>query len=277
MAESFGERLRERILERGNLCVGIDPSAAQLSHWDRGDDSDAAEYFARTVLDAVAEAAVAIKPQIAYFERFGAAGYRVLERLLADARASDILIIADAKRGDIGSTNEGYAAAWLDDRSPLASDAVTVSPYTGVAALQPFFHYVPQGKGVFILAATSNPEGRFVQSARTASGDPVESRILREIAAMNALTDGLGGVGAVWGATRDVGDFDLTQLQGPYLVPGVGAQGATAEDASRLFVGCPKGSVLVNVSRGISHHGPTKQTLRDVARHTRDELLSAFA
>jgi len=167
MAETFGLRLQQRVQEFGPLCVGIDPSKTLLESWGRDDAIEGLEFFALSVLEAALGNAAVIKPQVAYFERFGAAGYVILERLLSEARDAGMMVIADAKRGDIGATNEGYAEAWLDDKSPLSCDAVTVSPYTGVAALTPFFDRVPAGKGVFLLAATSNPEGRTLQEART--------------------------------------------------------------------------------------------------------------
>ena len=150
MVESFGRQLQQRVLEFGPLCVGIDPSRALLHAWEREDTVEGLEFFSLAVLEAAAQNAAVLKPQVAYFERFGAAGYHVLERLIREARDAGMMVIADAKRGDIGSTNEGYASAWLDDASPLASDAVTISPYTGVAALTPFFDRVPAGKGVFL-------------------------------------------------------------------------------------------------------------------------------
>src|SRR5487761_2302260 len=168
MIESFGARLQERVRALGPLCVGIDPSPRLLVEWERPDSVDGLEFFALSVLEAVIGCAAAIKPQISFFERFGADGYHVLERVMAEARDADVLIVADAKRGDISSTNDGYAEAWLSDRSPLRADALTVTPYVGVAALGPFFELAKAtGRGVFVLAATSNDEGRILQTART--------------------------------------------------------------------------------------------------------------
>ena len=273
MAETFGDRLQTRVRELGPLCVGVDPSRELLGAWEREDRPEGLEFFALTVLEASLGVAVALKPQVAYFERFGSAGYRVLERLIAEAREADLLVIADAKRGDIGSTNDGYASAWLDDSSPLASDAVTISPYTGVGALAPFIRATGQ-RGVFVLAATSNEEGREIQSARTDSGERVEDHVLRSVATLNEGAAGLGSVGVVLGATRQPPRFDLANLRGPYLVPGVGAQGASAEDVGRLFSRCPEGSVLVNVARAILSEGPDPLAIRDAARRWRDNLSS---
>jgi len=272
MAESFGQRLQERIRALGPLCVGVDPSRALLGAWGRPDSVEGLEFFALAVLEASIGSAAAIKPQVAYFERFGAAGYRVLERLVSDARDADVLVIADAKRGDIGATNEAYASAWLHPSSPLCSDALTVSPFTGVAALAPFFAQAVDGRGVFVLAATSNDEGRTLQRARTDNDEAVEDYVLRQVAEINRRGDGLGSVGVVLGATRERPRFDLASLAGPYLVPGVGAQGATAEDVGRLFERCPEGTVLVNVARAVLEAGPERSALRDAVRRWRDNL-----
>jgi len=276
MAETFGLRLQQRVQEFGPLCVGIDPSKTLLESWGRDDAIEGLEFFALSVLEAALGNAAVIKPQVAYFERFGAAGYVILERLLSEARDAGMMVIADAKRGDIGATNEGYAEAWLDDKSPLSCDAVTVSPYTGVAALTPFFDRVPAGKGVFLLAATSNPEGRTLQEARTHEDEAVEDMVLRSVAEYNRNGEGLGGVGVVLGATRHQPRFDLSRLHGPYLVPGVGAQGATPDQVGRLFARCPKGSVVVNVSRAILSVGPDRGALTDSVRRWRDDLANSL-
>jgi len=276
MAETFGQRLQQRVQEFGPLCVGIDPSKTLLESWGRDDAIEGLEFFALSVLEAALGNAAVIKPQVAYFERFGAAGYVILERLLSEARDAGMMVIADAKRGDIGATNEGYAEAWLDDKSPLSCDAVTVSPYTGVAALTPFFDRVPAGKGVFLLAATSNPEGLTLQEARTSEDEAVEDMVLRSVAEYNRNGEGLGGVGVVLGATRHQPRFDLSRLHGPYLVPGVGAQGATPDQVGRLFARCPKGSVVVNVSRAILSVGPDRGALTDSVRRWRDDLANSL-
>ncbi len=274
MVETFGQRLQERIRALGPLCVGIDPSSSLLTSWGRPDSIEGVEFVALALLEASVGSAAAIKPQVAYFERFGSAGYRVLERLISDARDAQILVIADVKRGDIGATNDAYASAWLDESSPLCSDALTVSPFTGVGALTPFFSRAVRGRGVFVLAATSNDEGRSLQRARTDRDEAVEDLILRSIAEMNRRDEGLGSLGVVLGATRDRPHFDLAALQGPYLVPGVGAQGATPEQVGRLFERCPEGTVLVNVARSIGETGPERSALRDGVRRWRDNLTT---
>jgi orotidine-5'-phosphate decarboxylase len=272
VVENFGRRLQERIRATGPLCVGIDPSAQLLDAWGRPDSVEGLEFMALSILDAATGAAAAIKPQVAYFERFGSAGYRVLERLIAEARDADVMVIADVKRGDIGATNDAYAAAWLEESSPLCCDALTVSPYTGMGALAPFFSRCVQGRGVFVLAATSNDEGRRLQRARTEADEAVEDLILRSVAELNQTHDALGPFGAVLGATRERPRFDLAALRGPYLVPGVGAQGATPEQVGRLFERCREGTVLVNVARNIAIAGPERPALRDAVARWRDNL-----
>ena len=155
MSETFGVRLQERIRDLGPLCVGIDPGSTLIESWGRSDSVDGLEFFSLAVLEAVLDTAAAIKPQVSYFERFGAQGYRVLERLLEEARDANVLIIADVKRGDIGSTNEGYAEAWLGDSSPLRVDALTLNPYLGIDSLLPFVRRAREsGRGAFILSGT---------------------------------------------------------------------------------------------------------------------------
>ncbi len=278
MDQNFAERLSERIRDVGPLCVGIDPSRRLLSAWGRDNDEVGLEYAALTMLHAAIGAAAAVKPQVAYFERFGSVGFRVLERLISEARDAEILVVADAKRGDIDSTNDGYAEAWMDPHSPLAADAVTVHPYLGFGALHPFIERTRHsGRGVFVVVASSNEEGREIQHATTANGELVEDALLRAIAEVNESADGLGGVGAVVGATRGRPHFALEQLRGPYLVPGVGAQGASAEHVARLFERCPTGSVLANVARAIGDAGPEPRALRDAVQRWRDDLVAALA
>ncbi len=277
MVESFGVRLQELITERGPLCIGVDPSATVLEQWGRRDDVEGLEFAALSIVEAAIGTAVAVKPQVAFFERFGSAGYRILERVIREARDASLVVVADAKRGDIGSSVEGYAQAWLTDGSPLAVDALTAHPYLGVGSLAPLVRAAQgSGRGLFVLAATSNAEGREVQGAIVDGERSVEVAVLGAIAALNAGAESLGAIGAVIGATRDRPDFDLTRLQGPILVPGVGAQGATPERVRRLFGGVPRASVLVNVARSILERGPDRRAAHDAARRWRDEISDAL-
>jgi orotidine-5'-phosphate decarboxylase len=264
--------------DRGPLCVGIDPHPALLQRWGLNDDAAGLERFSLTVLEAVASLAAAVKPQVALYERHGSAGMAVLERVLAAAADASVLTIADAKRGDIGSTMAAYADAWLRDGSALAADSVTLSPYLGFESLRPALDLAAQtGRGVFVLALTSNPEGASVQ--HVGGADSVARRIVRAAAVENQRYAGtLGSTGLVVGATvgsalTDL-DLDLAAVRGPILAPGLGAQGATAADLRRTF-GSAYGQVLGTSSRDILGAGPRIQDLSDAARRTLEELRSA--
>ena len=274
--EPFGTRLRRSMDRFGPLCVGIDPHAALLVDWGLPDDVHGLERFARTVVEAVGGRVAAVKPQSAFFERFGSGGVAVLERTIAAARAAGTLVVLDVKRGDIGSTAAAYADAYLDPASPGFADAITVSPYLGFGSLRPMLDLAAaSGSGVFVLALTSNPEGAQVQRALAAdgSGRTVAAEILQQIATENLGATPMGSVGAVVGATIDpVGiGFDLATLGGPILAPGFGAQGATAEDVRTVF-GTALGSVLAASSRDILRLGPDPLALRAGALRVADGL-----
>jgi orotidine-5'-phosphate decarboxylase len=260
---TFGARLAAALDDRGSLCVGIDPHAGLLSAWGLSDDVDGLARFADICVSAFADTAAVVKPQSAFFERFGSAGIAVLERTIADCRGAGALVVLDVKRGDIGSTMTAYAEAYLDPASPLASDAITVSPFLGVGSLQPVFDLVDSaGAGVFVLAATSNPEGPQVQHARTTSGPTVAQTIVDEMASRNAGVRPLGSLGVVAGATIEAHVVSFADLNGPILVPGVGAQGGTAEDVRRVFGGATR-DVIPSVSRDVLRHGSDVVELRD--------------
>lgn len=219
---------------RGPLCVGIDPHATLLRDWGLGDDIKGLTAFTRTVVEALADRVAVLKPQSAFYERFGSRGVAVLERAVADARAAGALVLMDAKRGDIGSTMAAYAATYLDPDSPLFSDALTVSPYLGFGSLRPALDAArAAGSGLFVLALTSNPEGAEVQRATAGDGRTVAQAVLDHVARENAGAVPLGSVGAVVGATLGETGADLA-INGPLLAPGIGAQGATP----RIFPGC---------------------------------------
>jgi orotidine-5'-phosphate decarboxylase len=250
----FGERLAAARAAAGLLCVGIDPHASELASWSLPDSAAGARDYALRLLAAVAGRVAAVKPQSAFFERHGSAGVAVLEELLAAAREAGVLVLLDVKRGDIGSTAAAYAEAYLDRSSPMAADAITVSPYLGVGALDPVFATATaHGAGVFVLAMTSNPEGRGLQGAVVRPGLTVAGEVLAEVAARNAGTPGRS-FGAVVGATIGATSEDL-RIGGPLLAPGLGAQGATAADLPGVF-GSALPDVLPSVSRGISTAGP---------------------
>lgn len=279
MTESFADRVVEAVEATGPLCAGIDPSAALLAAWGLPDDPGGLRTFCATCVEAFAGALGVVKPQVAFFERHGSAGMAELERLIADATAAGLLVIADAKRGDIDSTASAYAEAWLGDASPLAADAVTAHPYLGLGALEPLVRQAgTTGRGVLVVARSSNPEGRGLQQAVTSDGAPVEDMLLSGIAACNG-SPGVpqGTVGAVIGATLEPSSFPLSQLGGVILAPGLGAQGARPEDVATRFAGCAAGTVLPSSSRGLLQAGPDPDDLRHAARLLVRELVAAMA
>ncbi|WP_442545856.1 orotidine-5'-phosphate decarboxylase [Arthrobacter sp. KN11-1C] len=275
-SQPFGSRLAAAMAARGPLCVGIDPHPALLADWGLNDDVAGLERFSLTVVEAVATLAAAVKPQVALYERHGSAGMAVLERTLAAAADAGVLSIADAKRGDIGSTMAAYADAWLRDGSALAADSVTLSPYLGFESLRPALDLAAEsGRGVFVLALTSNPEGKSVQ--HVGGSESVARRIAEAAAEENRRYSGaMGSVGLVVGATiggalTELG-LDLDAVHGPILAPGLGAQGATPADLRATF-GAAYPAVLATSSRGILAAGPAIAGLRSATEATRDGLL----
>jgi orotidine-5'-phosphate decarboxylase len=273
-AEPFGARLVEAVARHGRLCVGVDPSPAQLAAWGLPDDPDGLEAFAAVCLDALAADVAVLKPQSAFFERHGSEGIAVLERFVVAARAQGARVLLDAQRGDIGSTMQGYADAYLDPARPLAVDALTVTPYLGFEALRPVLDAArTRGAGVFVVALTSNPEGPQVQHARTARGT-VAGDILAAVAAENAGEPGLGSVGAVVGANLASIREDLA-VNGPLLAPGFGAQGGTVADLVRNF-GAVRDLVLPSTSRDVLSAGPDPAQLRDAAAQVARTVTAAL-
>lgn len=271
---TFGSRLAAARQAYGPLCVGIDPHTSVLEQWGLPDSIDGLDRFAALCVEALAGQVGFVKPQSAFFERFGAAGISVLERTLADFRHTGTLTILDVKRGDIGTTAQAYADAYLDEDAPMAADAVTVSPFLGFGSLQPFLDVAERNDaGVFVLALTSNPEGRQLQNARLDTGRTVAEAVLDELRTLNAGATPMGSFGAVVGATigETVADLDIN---GPLLVPGLGAQGGTVEDLGRLFDGV-RSQVIAASSRGVLAAGPDVASLRTEATRLNAELGQA--
>ncbi|WP_111509035.1 orotidine-5'-phosphate decarboxylase [Mycobacterium kyogaense] len=263
----FGDRLSDAMASRGPLCPGIDPHPELLRDWGLSTDVDGLARFSDICVAAFAGFAV-VKPQVAFFEAYGSAGFAVLERTIAALRAEGVLVLADAKRGDIGSTMAAYAAAWAGE-SPLAADAVTASPYLGFGSLQPLLDTAEaHGRGVFVLAATSNPEGASLQRA-DAGGRTIAQSIVDAAAAVNAGGRN-GSVGVVVGATL-VDPPDVSALGGPVLVPGVGAQGGRPEALAGLGGALP-GQLLPAVSREVLRAGPDPAAVRAAAERMRDAV-----
>jgi orotidine-5'-phosphate decarboxylase len=270
---AFGARLSGAAAERGALCVGVDPHPALLAAWGLTDDADGLARFTDACVAAFAGNVAVVKPQSAFFERHGARGVAVLEELLTAFAGTPTLTILDVKRGDIGSTMDGYADAYLGVGAPLGADAVTLSPYLGFESLSAALDTAADaGRGAFVLARTSNPEGAPVQLAEFGGRSTAQSMV-DGAAARNAGADPLGDVGVVVGATREHG-LDLSALNGPVLAPGLGAQGARPADIPEVFAGL-HGLVLPAASRSILAAGPAVPALRAAAESLRDELTAA--
>lgn len=282
---AFGDRLAVAFAERGRLCVGIDPHAHLLTEWGLPVSAAGAREFGLIAVESAVGRAALVKPQVAFFERYGSAGYAALEDVLAAARTAGLLVVADAKRGDIGTSVTAYAESWLTPGSPLEADALTVSAFQGVGSLaEPMRLAEENGKGLFVLAATSNPEAAVVQQAVVASGPragmTVARAIIEDVHAFNQQQPphAYGTVGLVLGATVDLGSYGI-DVSGapvtpafPVLAPGFGHQGARVEDASRLF-GTLAPGVIVSESRGLLSAG--RDGLADVIARRSQEVRAS--
>jgi orotidine-5'-phosphate decarboxylase len=257
VSTAFSDRLAAAVeRKRSQLCVGLDPRVDLFPVELRGEAPAAgAERFCRGIIDAVAPHAVAVKPQLAFFEALGADGIRAFEEVCAYARAAELLVIVDGKRGDIGSTARAYASAYLDGQPPLG-DALTVNAFLGRDSLDPFFTAARRyGGGIFCLVKTSNAGSADVQDLALSDG----RRLWMQLA---ALVDqwgeelvgesGLSSVGAVVGATfpREVGEARRLMPRSVLLLPGIGEQGGTPADVARAFTSGPA-SALVAASRSV--------------------------
>lgn len=279
--DPFGIRLGEAVDRFGSVCVGIDPHAALLEAWQLPDTVQGLRQFCEIAVEAFGGQAALVKPQSAFFERFGAAGVEMLEDVLAGLREMGTLSLLDVKRGDIGSTMAAYAQAYLSDASPLRADAITVSPFLGFGSLAPAFDLARRtGRGVFVLAMTSNPEAGHVQHAMWGE-ETVSGTIVDEVAEANALVraDSYGDVGMVVGATvgKDIADLGLAerlaQSRAPLLAPGLGAQGATIGDIGRGF-GPAARLVLPATSRAVLSAGPDVAALRQALREVQQQAAA---
>ena len=274
---SFAARLQQQIAAHGALCVGIDPSAAILESCGLPNTAEGALAFGRLVLDASDYQLSIVKPQSAFFERFGSAGVKAMEELSAEARSRDVLVLLDAKRGDIDSTALAYAQSYFGSDSGLRVDAVTANAYLGLAALDAMFDFaVKHEGGVFVVVRSSNPEGRALQTAKMASGETVAQSLCREITERNRKYGAhpVGPLGAVVGATCDDAQATVAALPNAFiLAPGVGAQGATMDDIARRMPNA-RGRILANVSRAILANGTSASDIRTTIRELKRQAAN---
>jgi orotidine-5'-phosphate decarboxylase len=296
--EPFGDRLSRRVAERGSqLVVGLDPDPARL--WPRAyelvqgaaPDSEPATRAAfavavhcALVIEAVAEHAVAVKLQVACFERLGAPGWAALSEAAHRARTRGLLVIADAKRGDIDVTAAAYAQAYFGatptpygEVEGLSADALTANPLLGADALEPLLGTARQaGKGLFVLVRTSNPGAADLQDLALDSGETVSERLARlvhELGQLGTPHEKLSDVGAVVGATAPERLARLRERmpETPFLLPGVGAQGGRVEDLAPAL-GDDPGSLLITASRAIVNAGTDGTDTADAAREAAARL-----
>ena len=271
---SFVSRLSRRIKDHSPLCVGIDPSASVLNACGLPDSAAGALEFGKRVLTAARFEVAIIKPQSAFFERFGSPGVAAMEELTALARAREVLVLLDCKRGDIDTTGAAYAAAYFAPSTPLRVDAVTTHPYLGLGALHPFIDFAVKHDGaVFVVVRSSNPEGFELQTARLANGETVAQNLCRQIGALNHkyAAAAVGPVGAVVGATCEDATAALADLPTSFiLAPGVGAQGATMSDVLARM-GAARSRVLPTVSRAILANGSAEADLRSSIRTLQEQ------
>jgi orotidine-5'-phosphate decarboxylase len=263
----------------GPLVFGLDPSGEMLETWGLGDTAAGLERFVDVVVAAAEGSASVVKPQSAFYERHGWEGIRALARLIEACRSAGVLVLLDAKRGDVGSTNDAYAAAYLGQDAPMPVDALTVTAYLGFTALRSIFERAADaGAGIFVVARSSNPEGRALQLARLPDGRSVEQHLLSEIEIenMRLSCEDIGPIGAVIGPGHGpLDDVDLVEARGLFLAPGIGAQGAGIDDVVACFGACPD-RVLPSASRSLLAAGPSVPALKDALAGLNDSLVTAL-
>ncbi|HKY01076.1 MAG TPA: orotidine-5'-phosphate decarboxylase [Burkholderiales bacterium] len=276
----FASRLQQRVTQFSALCVGIDPSGKLLHDCGLPDDAEGAYAFGERILHASEFDIAIIKPQSAYFERHGSEGVRAMEELTRLAQSKEILVLLDAKRGDIDTTGAAYAEAYFSPQSPLRADALTLHAYLGLSALNQAIDFaVMHGGGLFPVVRSSNPEGQPLQCARLPDGRSVAESLCDEITALNKnyAPEGLGPIGAVVGATCDDADAIAARMPRAFiLAPGVGAQGATMRDV-RTRMPSASGRVLASVSRAILKNGSQPGEIATAIRALRDEAQRELA
>ncbi len=276
----FAQRFAVLRQQRGPFCLGLDPSPALLDAWGLEDSVEGLRHFCFTTFDAAADQLSAIKPQSAYFERFGSKGIAVLENCIAAIRDRSSLALLDVKRGDIGSTNAAYAQAYLDPRGPLNSDAITVHPFLGFHALAPLVEQVKKTQtGLFVVVLSSNPEGKLIQNARVFTDTTVVESLCDAISATNQALcpNALGPIGAVVGVTAEGVSETVERLpRSLILAPGLGAQGGDFATIAKRFKKANE-RVLPISSRGVLSQGPDVKKLREAIRMHRERSWEALS
>jgi orotidine-5'-phosphate decarboxylase len=279
MTDTFAARFARVRATFGPLAWGFDPSGELLGAWGVGDTADGLDRFADIALGAAVGTVGVVKLQSAFYERHGWRGVRTLQRAIVEARSAGLLVIVDAKRGDVGTTNDAYAEAFLGDDAPLGADALTVHPYLGLAAMGSFISRAHESRScLLVVTRSSNPEGRSVQSAVDMAGQSVEATLLEEIGDLNAkLAPGeVGPIGAVVSPTHMDPRLDLPTARALFLAPGIGAQGATPADVAEVFAACPD-RVIPSASRTLLSAGPETSRLQQTAAALADEFRQALA
>jgi orotidine-5'-phosphate decarboxylase len=279
MTEAFATRFAAVRAEAGPLVWGLDPAADLLESWGLGDNPDGLDRFADIALAAAPGVVGLVKPQSAFYERHGWRGIRTLQRLIAEARAAGLLVILDIKRGDVGTTNDAYAEAYLGKEAPMAADAITVHPFLGLGAMGCYVSRAAEsGSCVLIVTRSSNPEGRVIQGAVTGAGRSIEQELLHQIGELNQrlAPGGIGPVGAVVGPRHIEPQLDLAAARCLFLAPGVGAQGATPADVAKVFAAC-RHRVMPSASRSLLAAGPDVARLRLAAGALAAEFRSLLA
>lgn len=281
----FADRLIAATRAHGPLCVGIDPHAGRIPDLFGGDTPEGLERWGISVVEAAAGRAGIVKPQAGLFERHGWQGMRALAQVCAAAKDHGLIVLMDAKRGDIGSTAEGYAKAYLAANSPFVCDALTVNPYMGLDTLEPHVRTAEEsGKGVIVLARTSNP-GSADYQAKDLEGAPLYARVVESLAPMIERLKGDSGWSGLMLVTGATGPDEARQLRtlapnALFLVPGYGAQGAGAGEAMAGFVSARNGGNrleggCVNASRSLtfpsgSESAPHLEDWRDLVTQAID-------
>ncbi len=276
---SFADRALEAMSEHGPLVFGLDPFGDLLVDWGLGDTPDGLERFVDIVLEACVGTVGVVKPQSAFYERHGWRGIRSLTRLVESCRGSGLLVLLDAKRGDVGSTNKAYAEAYLGAGAAIQVDAITITPYLGFESMRPIFdRALAADSSVFVVTRSTNPEGRAIQGSVHPNGRTTEEQVVAEIAAENrrVAPGGIGPIGAVFGPTHGPPAFDVRAMNGLFLAPGVGAQGATPQVVASCFSACPD-RVLPSASRSLLADGPDPSRLKAAAFALGAQLTEALA